>query len=502
MRCLPMAYKEKNMFQSIVSAVASYADRIPEKRCIIDNMGVHTYQEVWKDVEYAASYYKDIGIEKGNCVIVECTQDARFLVCDLACQLAGCIFVPIEHRALQERCRDITEDVGAKLLVYESDYDVPIKKTSMSSLFENRKESPGLFPVQEINPDDVAEILYTTGTTGKPKGIVITNLNNVAIAENVVYGTEMSKDSVELVPLPLNHSHGLRSCYAHLINGSTTVLFEGVTKVKDIFEAIDRYGITAMDLSPSAAKVLLKLSKGNFVKYRDQIEYIQIGTAALDEDIKKQLCEMFHKSRLYNFYGSTESGRSCVLDFNREQGKIGCIGIPSKHVKFIITDENRNIFTSSADRMGLIATAGIMNMKGYWKDEWETEKVMQDGYIYTNDLGYIDADGSVYMLGRADDVINYKGIKIAPEEIEAYAVKYENVLDCACVPVKDTMCGQIPCLFLVVQDKGKFDKRKCMDFLTTVLDADKIPRKIEIVDQIPRTANGKIQRKKMLDMGI
>ena len=410
------------MFKSIVSAVAAYVGSNPARLCVIDHMGEYTYQDIWESVKYTASYYKGIGLKKGTCVVVECTQDARFLVCSLACQLAGMIFVPIEHRCRPDRCRDIIEDVGAGLLVYESEYDISVEKISMTILLETNSREQESFDIEKIGPDDVAEILYTTGTTGKPKGIVITNLNNVAVAENVVYGTEMPGDSVELIPLPLNHSHGLRSCYANFINGSTMILFEGVTRVKDIFKAIEDYRVTAMDLSPSAAKVLLKLSKGNFVKYREQIDFIQIGTAMLDEETKRGLHTVFSKSRLYNFYGSTESGRSCVLDFNKEQGKAGCIGTPSKHAEFLITDKNRKEMISSKENMGLIAVAGIMNMREYWHDRKATEEIMQDGYIYTNDLGYIDTDGSVYMLGRADDVINYKGIKISPEEIEVCAL--------------------------------------------------------------------------------
>lgn len=488
---------ETRPFDSVASAVKYYAMHRLNRLCIVDSMKMYTYADVWEMVKYLSFYYKSIGIEKGDRIVVECTQDARFLICGLACQLSGAIFVPMEHKSLPERCRELIASVDAEFLIYESDYDVATKKINISVMFEQISERKETGILREIASEDIAEILYTTGTTGRPKGIVITNMNNVAVAENILYGTEMSEKSVELIPLPLNHSHGLRSCYANFINGSTVILFDGVMNVKDIFDAVEKYHITAMDLSPSAAKVLLKLSKGSFKKYREQIEFIQIGTAMLDEDTKKELCLTFDKSRLYNFYGSTESGRSCILDFNKERGKIGCIGKPARHAHFIVTDENRNIISSSKDNMGLIAVSGIMNMKGYWQDENATNEIMSNGYIYTNDLGYIDLDGKVYMLGRADDVINYKGIKISPEEIESCALRWKEIKDCACIPVPDKMCGQVPCLFVVVQED--FNKKLFSEFLSTVLNTDKIPRKLKIIDKIPRTANGKIQRKKLLD---
>jgi acyl-coenzyme A synthetase/AMP-(fatty) acid ligase len=113
-------------------------------------------------------------------------------------------------------------------------------------------------------------------------------------------------------------------------------------------------------------------------------------------------------------------------------------------------------------------------------------------------MGYIDSDGKIYVLGRADDVINYKGIKIAPDEIENCAIKYEEILDCACVPMSDKMCGQVPKLFIVVKDREKFDEKKYFEFLATVLDPSRLPKRVEIIDEIPRAANGKVKRKQLM----
>ncbi|MGN0366659.1 MAG: class I adenylate-forming enzyme family protein [Suilimivivens sp.] len=487
------------MFQSIVDAVEHYAHSVPDKPCVIDEKGEYSYGDIWKQVKRIASYYQSKELKKGNCIAVECTQDARFLICDLACQLTGMIFVPIEHRAVQERCSEILHSVDARLLICETDYETTVRKRKIGDLFESAPKEIASCDVQERSPNDVAEILYTTGTTGKPKGIVITNRNNVSVAENIMFGTEMKKENVELIPLPLSHSHGLRTCYANFINGSTVVLVEGVMRIKDVFDLMERYKVTALDLSPSAAKVLLKLSKGKLKDYREQIDFVEIGTAMLGEELKNELCDTLEKSRLYNFYGSTEAGRACILDFNKERGMAGCIGRPTRHAKFVVTDQDRNMISSSKENMGLLAIAGDMTMKEYWKDEKTTEQVMSDGLLYTNDLGYIDVDGKVYVLGRVDDVINYKGIKIAPEEIEVCALRHKDILDCACVPVPDKMCGQVPKLFVVARDRENFDTKKYVEFLTAVLDSNRVPKKIEVVDAIPRTMNGKIQRKKLME---
>lgn len=487
------------MFCSIVDAIEYYAYSIPDKLCIVDSEGEYSYENIWHQVKRIALYYKSRGMKRGDCIAVECTQDARFIICGLACQLGGMIFVPVEHRAVADRCNEILDGVEAALLIYETDYDTSVSKVKIEDLFGQCAPKDDFMELQDRISSDVAEILYTTGTTGKPKGIVITNRNNVSVAENIMFGTEMGKNNVELIPLPLSHSHGLRTCYANFINGSTVVLVEGVTRIKDVFDLIEHYKVTALDLSPSAAKVLLKLSKGSLNNYREQIDYVEIGTAMLGEDIKNELSDILSESRLYNFYGSTEAGRACILDFNKERGMEGCIGMPTKHARFVVTDRDRNIISSSKENMGLLAIAGDMNMKGYWKDKKTTDEIMPDGVIYTNDLGYIDSDGRVYVIGRVDDVINYKGIKIAPEEIEVCALKHEQIIDCACVPMADKMCGQVPKLFVVVKDRAHFDIKGCFEFLNTVLDASRVPKRIEVIEAIPRTMNGKIQRKKLME---
>lgn len=489
------------MAESIVEIVAEYAKQNPQKLCVADGAGEYTYAAVWEKAKKAAGQLKKMGIKKRDCLMVECTQNAEFLICDLACELCGAVFVPIEHRASGERVKDILQDTEAKLLICSTEYDVSVTMISAEELMNradedaDNAEMPVIFPKAE----DTVEILYTTGTTGTSKGIEVTNSNNIAIAENIKYGVEMKGGNIELIPLPLSHSHGLRCCYANMLNGSAVILIEGVMWVNKIFDLINKYHVTAMDVSPSAILFLEQLAKGKLSEISSQIDYIQVGTEALQEHVKEMLISYFPAARLYNFYGSTESGRSCVLDFNKNRKKAGCIGRPTKNAVFMVTDDERQPIESSETNMGLLAVAGAMNMKGYWRQPELTGQIMRDGYVFTNDLGYIDEDGYVYTLGRKDDVINCKGIKISPVEIEESARKYEKVIDCACVPKEDKLSGQVPKLFVVVQDKEDFQKKELFDFLRKFIDGNKVPREIEVIDEIPRTYNGKIHRIKLLE---
>ena len=490
-------------YQSIVECIAKHAYTQPDKLCLADSKKALTYAEIWSNIYGLSQHFTESGIKKGDCIVIECTQNVDYMICEFAIQLSGAVFVPLEKNAALSRVEEITSDVDCKLYigkkpVIEGLPFLDIKTVPEFSMPVPESVKTVTFPAA----DDTAEILFSTGTTGKSKGIELSHMNDFALAENVKYGTKMKENNVELIPMPLSHSHGLRRTYGNMLNGSSVVFSNGVTLLKQVFDLMDKYSVTSMDLSPSNLSIIFKLSGDRLGDYADVMDYIQLGSAPLPETDKEHLARILPETRLYNFYGSTEAGCSCLLDFNATSGKKGCIGKPAVNADFIVVDENRNDITATAtaDEPGFLASSGAINMKGYWKAPELTEEAMADGFIYTKDLGYIDEEGYIYMLGRKDDVINYGGVKIAPEEIEGQVNKHPAIADCACIPVKDELTGQAPKLFIAIKAEADYDAKEFRAFLKTALDANKQPKIIEIIDEIPRTFNGKIQRKKLMEM--
>lgn len=481
------------MYSSILEAVKLHSEQIPNQPALIDDTTQYSYKMLYQKIRQTAHTFTKINIQKGSYVIVECMQNVPYMVLNFACSMTGSVFVPIEMNATPARVRDIFTETKADCIIGHTDYSDVGKFYNIDALFADMDKT--LFSEYLPDADDTAEILYSTGTTGKPKGIMLSHRANVAVAENIISGVEMPNLTVELIPMPLSHSHGLRTCYANLLNGSTSVIIDGIMNIAGFFNMIKAYGVNALDLSPTLAKLLIKAAKQGLKECSRQLDYIELGTAVLDDDVKDHLKELFPDTRLYNFYGSTEAGRSCTYNFNREDFS-KCIGYPTRHAKFIITDTNRNIIKSSAQHPGFIAVSGEMLMKGYYNGLELTREAVADGILYTSDFGYIDDAGRVYVFGRADDIINYKGIKISPEEIETVAAGYPGIIDCACVPVEDRLCGQAPKLFIQTGHEA-FDKKAYLSFLKENLEASRIPVAIEIIEKIPRTANGKLQRKKL-----
>ena len=252
-----------------------------------------------------------------------------------------------------------------------------------------------------------------------------------------------------------------------------------------------------MDLVPAALSVVLKLSKGKLAEYKDRLRYIQLGSAPLSDKDRDKVIELLPETRLYNFYGSTESGCTCIYNFNRPETKDKCIGRPTHNTTAIIVDDDHNPIESSPERTGLLATKGGMNMNGYWNDIEETRSVFENGIMYSNDIAYIDEDGDIILLGRKGDVINVGGNKVSPDEIEDVAKTMPGIADCGCIPVSDPAKGSVPKLFIEMKKGCEFNSVEIRSYLKSKLEPYKVPAFIEEIEKIPRTFNGKLLRKNL-----
>lgn len=486
-------------YQSIVEAMAHHAISQPDKVFLIDCNRCITYSEMWKRVCILSKHLKSLGIEKGDRVAVKAIQDSSFLISIYAIHLSGGVFVPLEKNILSDRMIEVINTLEAKYLISDYKPDIAIEYIDFNRINEIIDEvvietEQMAFPQIE----DIADILFTTGTTGKSKGIEITHRANIAIAENVIDSVKLEKDDVELIPVPINHSLGLRRYYGATLNGSTYVIADGVLYVNELFEMIDKYQITAITLVPAMLSILLALSKDNLKHYAEQLRFIQLGSAPLLDKEREALCSLLPNTRLYNTYGSTESGCTCAIDFNKYKEKKFCIGKPTINTTIFFVNDEKKIIEATQDQMGYLAFKGDMNMKAYWKEPEITEQVLKDGIIYTNDVGYRGEDGYIYLLGRKGDVINMGGNKIAPSEIEEVTLRYTKVQECVCVPMEDELVGQVPKLYVVMKKNEIFNLKDIYEFLKGKLEFFKVPKVIQEITEIPRTYNGKIQRNKLV----
>lgn len=484
------------MADSVFETVYINAKKHPDKLCVADEMTAVNYREYITLSLKFSSLLLSLGVEKGDRVVVEAAQSVKYLALQLGLEAIGAIFVPLERGCAHRKIRNIAEVTEAKIAVVSSSGTDGFY--SLDELFE-RAQGEEEYDFQSFpDGDAVCELLFSTGTTGKEKGIIIANKNNIALAENVMYGTEMKEDNVELIPSPLNHSHALRSYYANMLCGGSVVLLAGIMNVFGFFSAIEKFGVNSIDLVPSALSILLKLSKNKLCEYKNTLRYIEFGSAPIMQADKERIKELLPDTRLYNFYGSTESGRIAVYNFNRLEDKKGCIGRPTKNAKIFAVDDERNPVETGKGKTGLLAASGEMNMLGYWHDESETQSALCNGTVYTNDEIYFDDDGDIILLGRKGDVINVGGNKVSPDEVESIAKKIEGIADCGCVPAFDALKGSVPKLFVVMKPGAEFDPAQIRAKIAAETEPYKVPNQIVEIAEIPRTYNGKIIRRKLM----
>ncbi len=480
---------------TVIGQIRKFAIESPNKLALIDTKHELTYEEYWNKICASAGYLKHIGVKKGEYIAIKAKQTVEYLTTCHAIQLYGAICVPLEKSANEARLIEIMEEIKATKIFGDSEvegfeaYDIedafnfnePIKEWDMPNL------------------ENDAMVLFTTGTTGKSKGIVLQYKAEFAVAENVKYGTKMKSNNVEIIPTPMNHSFSLRRYFANMINGSTVIVIDGVTFIKILFNMLEKYKATSIAMAPASLNIIFKLSRDKLADYSEQLDYIQLGSAPLPEGDKEHLLKILPNIRLYNLYGSTELGCACILDFNSDDNRANCIGYPTVNSFFKIVDENNNeIKNSSLENPGYLSYTGGMAMRCYFNSPELTSKTVgKDGYMRSNDLGYQDDQGRIYMLGRADDVIITGGNKVAPMEVEEATKKFEGIIDCICKARKDEIVGAVPILYIVANEK--IDINALEAHLMELLEDFKRPREIKVIDAVPRTYNGKIDRLKEID---
>ena len=336
--------------------------------------------------------------------------------------------------------------------------------------------------------EGTAEVLYTTGTTGKSKGVIISHRTIIADAENLIHGQGFSHELAFVINGPLNHIGSLSKMYPVIMLGATMIIVDGLKDLDSFFGAFS-YPAEKMAtfLVPASIRILLQFCPERLAALADKIDFIETGAAAISQSDMEALCRLLPKSRLYNTYASTETGIVCTVDFNGGKCKAGCLGRPMPNSEIFITDK------------GTIACKGKTLMTGYLGDPQRTSSILRDGVLYTSDSGYIDEDGMLNLKGREDDVINVGGFKVSPLEVEDAAMSFEGVSDCICIPVPHPITGAAPKLLVSVKDGTEVDFRSLGRYLMTRLERHKVPLFYEKVDSVKRTFNGKPDRKFYLE---
>lgn len=434
---------------SLEKSIYNHSQATPEKVAAICGSDQITYSQLWNRIVTRGEVLKAEGLEPHRPYVFRATQNIDFLVTYCAIHHIGAIAVPLEHQATDENFRAVSEEVMACQYA-----------------------------------EDIEDILYTTGTTGKSKGVMLSSTCLESCADNFIADLHFTPELLFIISGPLNHIASLFKIHPALTIGSTICVLDGLKDINAFFDVFRLpYSKFATFLVPASIRMLLQFSYEQVAALADKIDFIETGAAPITQSDMQTLSEALPHSRLYNTYGGTEIGCVCTYDFNDGRYMEGCIGRPMKNSSIEVTDD------------GNVIVSGKTIMSGYVADAESTAKVLQNGTIHGSDMGYVDEEGMIHLTGRQGDVINVGGFKVNPVEVENAASSHPSVKDCICIPATHPVIGTVLKLLVVLTPDTALDKRSIALHIKSQLEPHKVPTYYEEVPAIQRTYNGKIDRK-------
>ena len=478
--------------RSIVKCIFEHSQKWPQKTALIAQDITVDYATLWHMTAAVARLLKEKGLRKGERVILEASHTVEFMVMCYGIHLAGGVHVPVEHNAPEARVKEISEEITPSMVLTGA-HPLAQFDVSLTDLLQMPVSEPE-FPTEDM----LQEILFTTGTTGKSKGVMITHYGQMNMCQSQNAVLNYSEDNVWLIPTPMNHAAGLRKTHMSMVRGSTVLLMNGFTNLKLFFQNVRDYKVTSIYLPPAGVHYVLMLASKELAKYDTQLDFLYSSSSALPGGDKEKLIRLLPSVRKFDAYGGSEVGAVCYIDYNAVTENTKCVGKANPGVEIFIVDEHYNrMENATAENPGIIAIRSNTVTAGYWNEPELTANTIRDGVIYMTDLGYLQ-DGYLYLVGRRDDVINVGGLKIAPTEVEDVALRHPMVNECVCIPYEDRVYGKVVKMLVVVNDGHTLDASALAAYLEEKLEGYKVPKYIEAIDEIPRTFNGKIDRKKLI----
>ena len=478
--------------KSVEEQIWTNAHSFPSKIALKSGKSALTYKELCGCICAARTLFVNAAFwQKGGTIVIAASKQLGFVFAYFGAHLAKLKVVPIDEETNQRRFSYILKVLKPICVIGFDKQETQCPKLPVKTFDDLEcEDNSGLLDLPPL--DDTADILFTTGTTGEPKGVPLTFKNEAAAARNINEYIRNTADDIELLALPISHSFGLGRLRCCLSAGATLILQGSFVNVKRIFRIIEEERVTGFAMVPASWKFLQRMSGNQLAEYAGQLRYIEMGAAHLPENDKRELASLFPTTRVTMYYGLTEASRSTFMEFHEDELKLSSVGKPSPHTDIEIFDETGNVLAAGAE--GEICVKGEHVTAGYINaDNADTHF---GDYFRTGDWGAKDTEGYIYLKSRKKELVNVGGKKVSPTEVEDVILAIDGVADCACIGVPDPngILGEVVKAF-IVKEKGStlaFDDIK--QLLAQKLEGYKHPVLYQWIDEIPRTQNGKILR--------
>ena len=487
----------------------------PERLFLQDEDGRAFNNRVFNErVNRMAHALADLGIVKGERVAALMLNSSEFLEIFFACGKTGAIMVPVNFRLAVPELIYILKDSAPHALVYSSDFAEKVQAIKAAGLpiehyfrhggdklaedppiadFAARFSADEPVPVREVTDNDPLFIMYTSGTTGDPKGAVLTHGNILFGAIHSLVGYGVNHTYKSLVVAPLFHIGGLVASATPVIYAGGSLVLQSFYNASEVIKLIQREKINYMFAVPVMFQVMTKSEEWDKADF-SHVHYFISGGAPIPTPVIR----MYQEEKGVYFvqgYGMTEAGRLTSLLLEDSIRKAGSVGKELFHLQLRIVDKNdRDVAPGEA---GEIIVKGPNVFTQYWNKPKETAEAIRDGWFHTNDMGRRDEEGFVYVIGRKQELIISSGENIYPVEVERVIQALPQVREAAAVAMPDETRGEVVAAFVMLHEGQQITE----DELTHALDGQianfKIPKKVIFVTDFPRNPAGKILKREL-----
>jgi amino acid adenylation domain-containing protein len=505
---------------------------LPDKVALICDQQRWTYEAIDQHTDKLASALLDAGVRRQDRVVVLLENSAETVISLYGILKAGGVFTILAGSVKGAKLRYILENSGANILITHTSK----ARVVSDALSDGAKDCkviwvgpmeriPGEFSESSLSWDeifsdftgkiadgenanelprcvdvDLATLIYTSGSTGEPKGVMSTHHNMISAARSIIQYVGNVEDDIILDVLPLSFDYGLYQVIMAFMFGGTVVLEKSFLYLHRILERIAQEKVTGFPIVPTIVAMLLKLQ--DLTKYDfSTLRYMTNTGAALPVEHIRRLRSMFPQVTMVSMFGLTECKRVCYLPPEELDRRPSSVGKAMPNCEVFVIDEDGN--EVAAGQTGELIIRGSNVMQGYWGDPELSAKTYRDGaypsgrILYSGDYFRRDEQGFLYFLGRKDDMIKSKGERISAKEVENNICGMEGVAEVAVIGLPDEILGQAVKAYIVPARQVELTEKQVLKYCSANMETFMVPKYVEFLDRLPKTPNGKIDKKQL-----
>jgi len=493
--------------ERLTARLARNARSAPQRVAMIDGARSVDYATFWQQACGFARYLRHVGLQPQDRVALVLPNRIEAAAAIYGTWLAGGVVAPLNAQARSRDFGPWLRHCGARFVVHEAghrDMEQTLAQWDVVAPPPLAIELASETALPQVDGDDadlaiegeadasLAQLLYTSGTTGDPKGVMLSHANVAANTDAVIAYLGLTTQDTVVSVLPFYYAYGASVLHTHLASGACIVLGPSMVFPIQVLDAVQRHRATGFSGVPSTYVLLLDMleRRGHDLA---SLRYLTQAGGAMAPAVADRVRGLLPDTRLFLMYGQTEAtSRISWLPPERLDEKRGSVGIPVQDTHWRILGEDGA--SATAGQPGEVCVRGPGIMLGYWNNPAATQAVLRDGWLHTGDLGYVDADGYLFLQGRRSDMIKTGAHRVHPTDVEEVIAELPGIREVAVVGVDDDALGQVIKAFIVADEVLPRAEDRIKAHCRARLAAYKIPRHITFVDALPRTASGKVRR--------